>query len=160
MAEEPEIFPQSEDDDVIADFDPDDSVGLLDTEFTEPLPYGFTWAYDFNKNDLDFSKGNPTKLSGLNTVNEWITHTLNVEKFEVPIYENAIGTDIFKLVGDTIDTYVMSRVTSEVRDAIEAHDRITEVNYISALSIKGDIYVYFTYLTDRDVEGQAFVQLG
>lgn len=159
MAEEPEIFPQSELDDVIIDFDPDDSVGLQDTSFTSPLPYGFTWQYDFNKEDLDFTGGNPPKAYGLGAVNEWITHTINTERFETPIFGDAIGTDIFKLIGEVLDPYVMSRVSKEIKGAIEAHDRIVEVTFISSLAIKGNIYVYFTYVTDEDLEGQSLIQL-
>jgi len=159
MAETPDIFPQDEDDDVFDEFDPDDNLGLVDTASSDPLPYGFTWQYDFNAEDLDFSRGNPPVVSGLGTVNEWILHTVNVEKFETPIYGDGIGTNIFSLIGEVIDPYVMARIRQETVAAIEVHDRIEEVTYIAAFAIKGNVYAYLSYQTDDSIDGQALVQL-
>lgn len=159
MADTPDIFPQDEEDDVLTDFDPDDDIGLVDTGVENPIPYGFTWQYDFNNEDLDFSRGNPPIVRDLGTVGEWILHTVNVELFETPIYGEAIGTDIFKLVGEVLDPYVMSRVSQELTAAIEKHDRITEVTFISAVAIKGNIYAYVSYQTDDSIDGQALILL-
>jgi len=159
MADTPDIFPQDEEDDVLDDFDPDDDIGLVDTGIETPIPYGFTWQYDFNEEDLDFSRGNPPVVRELGTVNEWILHTMNTEKFETPIFGEAIGTNIFSLVGEVLDSYVMARVRQEVVAAIEQHDRITEVTYISAFSIKGNVYAYVSYQTDDTIDGQALVLL-
>lgn len=159
MAEVPKIFPQGEEDDVFDEFDPLDDIALVDVDTEGPLPYGFTWRYNFNNEDLDFSSGNPPKVRGLETVNEWILHTLNTESLESPALGEAIGTEIFSLVGETLDAYVISRVRQEVVSAVEAHDRIEEANFISAFSIKGNLYAYVSYLTDDGTEGQALVQL-
>jgi len=160
MAETPSFLPQSEDDDIFDAFDVDDDVGLVDTDLSaRPIPYGFTWKYDFNKEDLDFTTGNPPKTRELGVVNEWILHTTNIERLETPIYSSNIGTDVFSLVGNVIDSYVMARVNQEVQNAIEVHDRIDEVDYISSFSIKGNIYSFFSYITDDTLDSQALVQV-
>lgn len=160
MAHVPEIFPQDNDTDVFSEFDPDDDVGLLDTESEEPEPYGFTWAYDFNAEDLDFSTGDPLKVYELGTVNEWIMHTINTEQFETPIFGPNIGTDINDLIGDILDSYVLNRVTEEIEVAIAVHDRIDTVEYILAFSIKGNVYCYFAYETDDSLAGQGVIEVG
>ena len=159
MATTPEFLPQDELDDVFDEFDPDDDVGLIDTQSEVPRPYGFTWTYDFNAEDLDFSAGNPPIVAGLGTVNEWILHTINTERNETPIFGSTIGTDIFSMVGDLLDPYVITRVQQEVKTAVEVHDRIEEVEFISAVGIKGSIYAYLLYITDDTLNGQALIQV-
>jgi hypothetical protein len=159
MADVPDIFPQDELDDVFDSFDPDDDIGLVDTASEVPIPYGFTWQYDFNKEDLDFTAGNPPIVRELGVVNEWILHTLNTERFETPIFGEDIGTSIFSLIGSVLDPYVMSRVRQEVVNAIDIHDRVEEVTFISAFALKGNIYAYLSYQTDDTIDGQALVQL-
>jgi hypothetical protein len=160
MADTPDIFPQEEEDDIFDEFDPDDDVGLVDTDSSvQPIPYGFTWTYDFNKEDLDFSAGNPAKAYDLGVVNEWITHTTNIERFETPIYSEDIGTDIFSLVGNLLDAYVISRTNQELIKAISVHDRIDEVTNIYSFALKGNIYTFFTYTTDDTIDGQALIKV-
>ncbi len=132
---------------------------MLDTEFEEPIPYGFTWAYDFNAEDLDFSGGNPPRVSGLGTVNEWISHTINVEQFETPIYGSNIGTKINFLIGSTLDPQTISEVKNEIEEAISIHDRIDEVSHVGAFAIHGNLYTYFSYETDDTIGSQALIQL-
>lgn len=160
MAEVPKLFPQSEEDDVFDEFDPDDDIQLLsNADAADAIPYGFTWQFDFNEGDLDFKNGGPKKVYSLDVVNEWIMHTLNTERGEVDTLTDNIGTSIFNLLGDVPDSYVLSRIKSELTRAIGTHDRIEEVTYVSAISIRGQVYVYMSYLTDDSITGQAFVQV-
>lgn len=156
----PELFPQAEPGDVVEDFDIDDDLGLVDTQFDAPVPYGFTWKYGFNAEDLDFSSGDPTRIKGKDTLNEWITHTINTEQFETPIFGADIGTKIFKLIGGHLDTYAMQRVRDEIIEAVSVHDRIESITSILVFSIGGNVYAHFSYLTDDDIEGQSLLQLG
>ncbi len=156
----PELFPQLEPGDTAEDFDIDDDLGLVDTEFTAPTPYGFTWKFDFNKEDLDFSAGDPSRIKGKDTLNEWITHSINTEQFETPIFGADIGTNIFKLIGGHLDTYAMQRVRDEIIEAVSVHDRIVSITSIIVFSIGGNVYAHFSYLTDDDIEGQSLLRLG
>lgn len=151
------LFPQG--DEEFEEFDPDDDIGLIDTEFEVPLPYGFTWAYDFNSEDLDFSAGNPPILRDHKVVNEWIRHTINTEQFETPILGSDIGTAVNDLIGTLLDPYVMNRVRDEIHEAITIHDRIEEVTHIMTFSVMGNVYTYFSYETDDEIEGQSLIQL-
>lgn len=156
----PELFPQGEPGDTVDDFDIDDDLGLVDTEFDAPVPYGFTWKYDFNAEDLDFSSGDPVRVKGKDTLNEWITHSINTEQFETPIFGADVGTQIFKLIGGHLDTYAMQRVRDEVLEAVAVHDRVESITSILIFAIGGNVYGHFSYLTDDDIEGQSLLQLG
>lgn len=159
MAEVPEIFPQSEIDDVYDAFDPYDDIALVDPAQEEPLPYGFTWKYNFDKGDLDFSNGDPPVLSSIGTVNEWILHSINTERFESFLLGENVGTLINSLFGSVIDQYILARIRQELVKLVEAHDRIQEVEYVSAFSLKNSVYAFMTYNTDDGVNGQAILQL-
>ena len=159
MAETPELFPQPGDDDILEDFDPDDDLGLQDTVVEEPRPYGFTWRFDFNKEDLDFSNGDPPKVTGLGTVNEWISHTINTEIFETPAFDGDIGTPIFKMIGSVLDGYMTQRVKDEIIKAVNIHDRITDVTDVQVFSLGGNIYGFFTYETDDTIQSPALFEL-
>lgn len=159
MAEIPDLFPQVEAADLVEDFDPDDDVGLIDTEVEEPVPYGFTWGFDFNKGDLDFSAGNPPKHSEQGVVKEWIYHTINTEQYETPIFGPDIGTNIFTLIGSVLDNYTVTQVSAEIESAISVHDRITDVIYITAFAVTNNVYTYFAYETDDGLVDQQLQQL-
>lgn len=163
MTHVPKIFPQVSELDLESDlaefFDPDDDVGLIEPDPADVLPYGFTWVFDFNANDLDFSDGDPAKVTGLGTVNEWISHTINTEQFETPIFGPDIGTNINQLIGEVIDSYILTRVRAEIVDAISVHDRISAVNYANAFAITNNVYSYLSYATDNDDGSGALLQL-
>ena len=153
------IFPEDADDDIIELFDPDDDIDLTDTDEDEPVPYGFTWTFDFNREDLDFSRGDPPKVSGIRTVGEWITHTLNTELFETPIFDGDIGTDIFKLIGDGLDAGVIQEVEEEILEAILVHDRITDVTTEKIVALGTDIIGIFRSMVDDGTTDVTVVQV-
>lgn len=164
LADTPIIFPQVSDLDSQSTlsefFDPDDDVGLVDPDPSELKPYGFTWKFDFNANDLDFSVGgNPAKVRDLGTVNEWITHTINTEQFETPIFGSNIGTVINDLVGDIIDSYLITRVKDEIVDAVSIHDRISAVTFAIAFAVSTNIYGFLSYATDNEDGSSNLIQL-
>lgn len=160
MAEEPDFIPQLEEFDIAEDFDPDDDVGLVDTVVEEPLPYGFTWKYDFNGDQgLDFSRGNPPITRGHGTLHEWITHTINTQQFETPIFGSDVGTQIYSLIGSTLDSYILSLCKEQIIDAVTVHDRVEEITDIMVFAIKGNTYAYFMYETDDSLEGRALFEL-
>lgn len=159
MAEVPEIFPQSEVDDVYDAFDPFDDIALSDSAIYEPLPYGFTWKYDFNKGDLDFSRGDPPKLKNIGTVNEWILHTTKTEQSESFLLGQSIGTTINSLIGTTIDSYVLSRIKQNLVKVVNVHDRVNSINYVTAFSLQNNVYAFLIYNTDDGISGQAILQM-
>jgi len=156
----PELYPQVETGDLVENFDPDDDLGLSDSDFTEPVPYGFTWKFDFNAEDLDFSNGDPSVLKGQDTLNEWITHTINTEQFETPIFGADIGTTIFSLIGQHLDTYVMQLARDQILEAISVHDRIDSIDTIITFALSGNMYAHFSYTTDDEVSDQSLLQIG
>ena len=160
MADEETIFPEDADDDIIELYDPDDDLDFVDSGDNTPVPYGFTWVFDFNGEDLDFSKGNPAKVTGTDVVNEWISHTLNTEVFETPAFDGDIGTNIFKLVGQGLDNYIVGRVEAEILSAIEVHDRIVDVETQKIFALDTDVYGIFRYITDDGLDATTVVQVG
>ena len=156
----PDIFPQPEIADLVDFFDVGDDLGLTEVDASEPLPYGFTWKFGFNQEDLDFSSGNPPLAKGHAALDEWITHTINTEQFETPIFGADIGTIIFSLVGSHLDTYIMQRCRDEILSAISVHDRIETINSIITFAINGNVYAHFSYSTDDEIEGQSLLQIG
>lgn len=163
MSHVPKIFPQVNDlefeGDVSEFYDVDDEVGLIDTAPVEPLPLGFTWAFDFNSGDITFVGGNPPIVRGVNAVNQWIQHTLSTEQFETPIFGGDIGTALTGLIGDPLDAYTSARVRQEIVDALTMHDRISEVLYINAFELGTNLYSFVSYSLDEIDNGTALLQL-
>ena len=159
MADTPKIFPQSEYDDVYDEFDLYDDIALSDSESGAPLPYGFTWAYNFEKGDLDFAGGDPVLVMDSDVIKEWILHTVNTERFETEIFGEAIGTSINSLYGGVIDAYVLARIKQETEKAVRAHDRVMSVDFITTFSSKNNVYSYLSYVTDDSVTSDTLLRL-
>lgn len=163
MTHVPKIFPQVSELDLEEDlavfFDPDDDIGLVDEETTDVRPLGFTWQFDFNAHDLDFAGGNPPVVYELGTINEWISHTINTEQFETPIFGSDIGTVINDLIGNIIDSYVLITVEEELTRAINIHDRISAVNVSAVFPVGHNIYGFLSYAIDNDDGSASLIQL-
>ncbi len=167
MAEEENIFPSIEDqltgldDNSIFEpifIDPVDDLEQV-TEDT-PIPYGFTWKFDFSKGDIFFdSQFSAKKLTKLDSLNDWIGHTLNTIRFETPSLGSDIGTDIPDLIGRSVDDYMITRIEMEIREALLTHDRIVSVNVIEVFNIEGSLYSYFEYSTDDSLSNESLIQL-
>ncbi len=141
------VFPTFSDDEV-EDFVPDDDIDQ-DEELQPPTPYGVTWRFDFASGDLALdSSGNTATVSGLGTVTEWINHMLLIRRFESPILDASIGTDLQTLVGSRDNTLAMLRLRKEIVEAILQHDRVTEAEVVDLFPVGGDMYVFVEFTTD------------
>lgn len=147
-------------DDELETFTVDEGV-VESGEYDEVLPYGTTWKFDFAAGDIYLNdRGQTTLVSDIDTVNEWIFHTLSVVRFESPIYGGDIGTDIDSLLGASIlDEYTRSRIEQEITEAIAVHDRISEVHLVRTFPLGRDLFVYVQYLTDEGETTDVVVNL-
>lgn len=154
------LFPEFEDDDDIEEFALDDDIDE-DEESQPPLPYGFTWRFDHNAGDIFLSpRGEAVKVYTTETVIEWIQHTLAVKRFETPIYGTAVGTDIHDLLGlKANDQYVLSRIRSEIEEAISEHDRVIAVEVAEIFPLEDAIYAYVTFETDDGLVEETLLTL-
>lgn len=128
-----------------------DDVDGLEEPVEEPIPYGITWKFDFNKGDIyTDSSGQTLEVTELDSLHEWIAHVLNVERGEVTIYSDEIGTTINYFIGQAmrVDGMLLESVGNDIASAINVHDRVVSVEIISLIPIGYDLYAVFSYETD------------
>ncbi len=141
------LFPTF-DDDELEEFVPDDSLDQ-DEELQPPVPYGTTWRFDFDNGDIMLdSLGSTSNASGLDTVKEWIQHTLLTRRFESPLYGPDTGTLIPDLIGSRDSTLAIEIIRKEVVAALLVHDRIVEASVPEIFPVGDTMYVYVDYVTD------------
>lgn len=131
-------------------------------EEPEPIPYGITWKFDFNKGDLHTdNSGQFLIVEGRDTLHEWVSHTLNTWRWETPIFSGDIGTEIPNLIGAraTIDGGTLARVEEEIITALILHDRIDKVGVEALIPIDYDIWAIFRYSTDDQITSREVVNV-
>jgi hypothetical protein len=119
-----------------------------------PIPYGFTWKFDFNKGDLFVDSSYQfVEVEERDTVHEWVAHTLNTERWETPIFNGDIGTEVNTFFGarTTTDGGTLARIEEEILTAVRIHDRIISVGVVLVLPVDYDIFAVFRYTTDDSV---------
>lgn len=143
------LFPNIDDDTTVEEFFADDD--LTETVDVEPpTPYGATWRFDFDAGDIYFSPaGETSRISGPDTVREWINHTVNTARFETSLMPDNTGTDIKGLTGHSLgDGYVESRIKAEIIEGFQQHDRIDSVVVPLVFNIGSDLFAYIAYALD------------
>lgn len=149
-----DIFPDISDVDV--DSFPLDSPGddFLEEEQDgedEAIPYGISWKFDFSIGDLyTDNSGQFVETKDLDTLHEWVGHTLNTWRWETPIFSGDIGTEVHHLIGarTTVDGGVLVRLEEEIITAINIHDRVEFVEVVVLIPVDYDIFAVFRYTTD------------
>ncbi len=154
-----DFFP-SFDDDALEEYVPDEDIDL-DEEVQPPTPYGVTWRFDFDAGDIYISdSGENQLLSDIETVKEWIKHTLSIRRFESPVYGTDIGTDLQDLVGTKDSEFVLARIAQEIREAVSAHDRIVSCEVLRVFHIGDAAYAFVSFETDDSAREELVLSLG
>lgn len=146
-----DLFPTIEDATDAEFYDGNLDEDVLNETTALPIPYGFTWAFDFSAGDIALdNQGNTQRVEGHRTLHEWIGHTLSTERYETPIFGGDIGTIINKLVGEktAADPLTLSTVEREISEAIRVHDRVAQIENFAVIPLDHDIFVYMRLLTD------------
>lgn len=132
-------------------------LNVFEEQVEDDIPYGITWKFDFNKGDIyTDASGQTLELSELDSLHQWVSHILNIERGETAIYQSALGTEVNSAIGNAIviDGALLKEVAEDIENSIILHDRIIQVNVISVIPVENDLYIIFSYETDdsRKVE--------
>ncbi len=153
------VFPEFEDDS-LEDFVPDDDLDQ-DEEVQPPLAYGTTWLFDFDEGDIYLSnKGETPLVSGMETLKQWIRHTLSIRLFESPIYGTNVGTDLHTLIGSKNEAYAALRLKKEIAEALLSHDRIISADVETVFKIGHVAYAFVAFETDDSERQELLLTLG
>lgn len=98
-------------------------------------------------------------VDGIDAVKQAVFLTLNIERYDYPIYSWDFGIELKDLIGQDID-YVMSEVKRRITEALLQDDRIEDVNDFEFEVDKSKVHVTFTvYVNYGSFEQEMEVEL-
>lgn len=127
--------------------------GVTSPAVTPPMPIGTTWLFDFTAGRFVLSGGAPVMVSGLDALRMWIEMQLRVARFAHPVFSGKVGLERPDPgIGETTHGVreALADFERDLRPALRAHDRITDVIDFSASydMTTGDIAASFTVVLD------------
>lgn len=144
-----------------ADEDLDASAALLDVDFLDQadpdvarqIPYGRSWAFDFETGQFIRHGNAPAEVADLDTLRVWIEKALRTARGAHPIYSDSYGTDYPEYgIGDQFSAETVGSLTDSITDTLLVHDRIEEIrdfNFTGGLD-SDHLFVDFTVVVDDE----------
>lgn len=143
------------------------AVGLLSnddaSEDDTPLPFGRTWAFDFETGQFLRHGTAPAVVNELDGLRVWIEKTLRTARGAHPIYSENYGTDFpYEGIGEPFSAEAVGVLTTAISEALLVHDRILDV---TEFTFTGDLssdvlFVNFRVLVDDEELEFADVPVG
>lgn len=90
-------------------------------------------VYNYREPDLTYRLGNDTvsgKITGIQSIQQAITHILSTERYASPIYSDNYGSELEQYIGKDIG-YISADIEQTLSDALMQDDRITGVTVTS-----------------------------
>lgn len=118
-----------------------------------PAPLGRGWAFDFTTNQFRRGGSRPAGVSGYDELTVWIEKCLRTARGAHPIYSADFGVDQpFSMIGQPFNAAAAGRYGQSVKQALLAHDRITDVTDFTFTGDEssGVLAVSFRVVTDED----------
>lgn len=110
----------------------DDPFGAAETD-DPPIPFGRSWAFDYDNGRFFRSAGAPAETRGVSTLVEWINATMRTAAGVHPIFPPEIGIERPEdFLGAADPTEALSDFEDRLRTALLAHDRIQDVREFEA----------------------------
>lgn len=113
----------------------------------QSITYGETWGFHMGHlcscgkeyPHLNVYGGRVEKVSGVDTLSQWIRFALSTERFLFPIYTDQFGVEFAALVerSPTAEE-VMTEGPRMIREALSIDPRITEVREVRLEELPGD----------------------
>jgi hypothetical protein len=142
-ADGPEVSPDEELAAAIADTDPA-------TTIQPPQPLGRGWAFDPARGQFITYGSEPVRVSGEGELREWIDKALHTARFAHPIYSDQFGIDTVELIGRTPTADLVASHIQAIKDALLAHDRITDVKDFKVSADPSTDYLAFAFTVVLD----------
>lgn len=145
----------------LLDIDPETGEETYDVVQFEAVPIGRTWQYDFIAQDFVMGEhnGTPAKISDndFGLISQWIHRAITTERYRYSAYPEWYGVEmecVFR--GDLQGIVALNHIRRTMREAIMAHDRITQVDNIEVAEDSGTIWFSCdVYLDNREEEGNS-----
>lgn len=110
----------------------DDPFAAAETD-DPPVPFGRSWAFDYDNGRFFRSAGAPAETRGVSTLVEWINATMRTAASAHPIFPPEIGIERPEdFLGAADPTEALSDFEDRLRTALLAHDRIQDVREFEA----------------------------
>jgi hypothetical protein len=110
----------------------DDPFAATETD-DPPVPFGRSWAFDYDNGRFFRSAGAPAETRGVSTLVEWINATMRTAAGAHPIFPPEIGIERPEdFLGAADPTEALSDFEDRLRTALLAHDRIQDVREFEA----------------------------
>jgi hypothetical protein len=98
-----------------------------------PVPFGRSWAFDYDNGRFFRSAGAPAETRGVSTLVEWINTTMRTAAGVHPILPPEVGIERPEdFLGAADPTEALSDFEDRLRTALVAHDRIQDVREFEA----------------------------
>lgn len=98
-----------------------------------PIPFGLTWAFDYDKGRFVRSAGSPAQVSGASALVEYIQTSMRTAAGAHPIFPPNFGIQRPEdFLGAADPTEALADFQERLKTALLAHDRIEDVRDFEA----------------------------
>lgn len=124
-------------------------------ETAGPIPFGVSWAFDWEAGRFKRHGQSPVRVTGLDALREWCMMAVNSTRFAHGVFSDRFGMDDpNELIGGGLgeDDDIASDAEEKIREALMIHDRIVDVTEfdIEWNPVEGILYLHsFTAVTDE-----------
>lgn len=131
-----------------ADFDLSKIVASFsENEAKTIIPKEYAW--DFDKNDFKLKDGKFQIVEGIEALKIWIWKALKTSRFTYPIYSDAYGQEIDKLVGKGLSkSLTESEAKRLTLECLKENEHILSIKNFTISKEKDLLSITFTAVTD------------
>lgn len=130
-----------------------DGEQAVDPEDEGPIPFGRTWAFDYERQRFVRHGLAPAEVRGADALAQWCLMALHAARYAHPVFSEDFGTERpDDLIGEAQPVELLADFEDRMRDALLVHDRIAEVADLKATyDPASDVVAIsdFTVITDE-----------
>ena len=121
------------------------SFSAEETDIITPKEY----AWDFEKNDFKLKDGKFQIVEGIEALKIWIWKALKTSKFTYPIYSDAYGQELEKMVGKGLSkSLAESEAKRLTLECLKENEHILSIKNFKINKVKDILNITFTAITD------------
>lgn len=121
-----------------------------------PLPFGRSWAFDFERSRFVRQGGSPARVEGIEALKMWCLVAMSSARYAHAVFSEEFGMEgLNDSLGQLDPQEVVSDLEERIRGALMVHDRIMDVTDFSIVFDRttGIVTVQrFSVVTDEEVE--------